>query len=155
MMRIRRTRLAVLMILMLVVSAACKEPTLKALADDLGHVIDTMKTVQTTVIAANATVPPLISSDAAIKVLAVCLHIDRAVKASNNAAKSIATLDDASKHSLAGILTPIINEVNTAIGDSAITGIQDEKTRTAVKIGLLELQTTLATINTIIAVKAH
>lgn len=150
-MRVHRTRLAVMMILMLVVTVACKDKTLSDVSHYLNVETKAMNDIQHIIFKANKTTPPLIDKATADKIIALCLHIDKATHQGITLTRNLNALGATDKASLLGILNPILDEVNKAVADPAVSGIKDDNTRIAVQRGLAAIQTAMNSTKLLIA----
>jgi hypothetical protein len=145
-------RLAAVLLVLVCVLSSCKDTQLQKLADAELGITKAMATVQTAVLNANQTTPPLIDTATTGKIMQLSLRIDLANKSAIEATRTVAKLDDPTKASVSQILAPVAKAVDDIIKDPAIAGIKDTTTRDSVRAALVALQTTISTTQLLVAV---
>lgn len=152
---IRRTRAIAVALLLAVLLTACPDDKLKQVADGLDKTVAALSAAQKTVISANTPSvpggPKLLSDEATIKIGEALININEAVIRGAETAETIAKLDTASREQLINILKPIIKTVEDLLLSPNITGIQNESTRTSIRIAIASVQTLLNEIQLSIA----
>lgn len=147
-----KIRIVVAVILLLAMTA-CTDNDLARMSQALADTSTTMATLQSVVVSANKTTPPLISDATTDRIMALAIQINKAGKEATTATTAIAKLSPDDKKKLNAILTPVIQAVGNSVNDPGILGIQDQKTRDTVMASLTLLQTTLASTQLILAAK--
>lgn len=142
-----RKLLAVTSLILVLSLTACSDDALKKVAIGLNAVADGVAALQTAAITANS--EQLLTDAQTTQILQIAIRIDNAGKQSDQITKDISGLSAADRSSLLQILQPIIAVVNDEI-INAVNGIQDVKTRQALQLTLLSIQTSLNTINLIL-----
>lgn len=140
----------ILSTLLVVVASSCNQTSLAKVSKDLNQTTQAMHVLQQTVINANKQIPPVISTDTAVKLMVICLKIDQATEQSIQLTRTLNELDSATSANLLAILQPVLLQVNTALSDIGLLQIKDTNTRTTIQITLTALQTSLTEIQLLI-----
>jgi hypothetical protein len=147
--RIRSRAALVALLLLCVLSASCKDKNLRDLVNAADKVADTVAIVQQAVVdGENA---GTITRNQARAIMSVTIQISKGNNDAMDVARDLAKLDEPSRQQLLTILTPIIAAVNRAVGDQNILGIQNAQTREAIRGSFVAIQTSLNSINLILA----
>lgn len=141
---LRRKVLVLVLVLPLV---GCTDSNLQKIAKDLDITAKTVATLQTTVIDANS--KKLISEADTRTILTLCIQVNQAGQQASAATRTINALGPADRTQLTAILSPVITSVaNVANQTIAISNPQTAET---VKTLLVTIQTTLNSINLVVA----
>lgn len=145
--------------LVLSLLSACGDSDIAKVAKSLAVIAHSVKTLQTTVITANN--QGLISTDDTRAILKVCVTVNQAGVTATDITREIYKRMEAEQRSdlniiersqLSLIMQPLVVGIQSAVANNVIT-IKDEKTRTYVQTALLGLQTTVNTIDLILAAR--
>jgi hypothetical protein len=134
-------------LLPLLLVMACGDSDLQKVAKALTVTAKSISMAQTTVIEANK--QKLISDDDTAAILKVCLEVNRAGKDATAITRGLAQLDQPSRSQLLTILIPVIRSIGDAVTRTSL--IKDAQTQTNIKGILLTVQTTLTSIQLILA----
>ena len=156
----RRAILGVALVLALAFSlAGCNASTntpasvnsaLNKVSQGLYDVTQATASLQSTVIQAQQM--GLISVNDAREIIGVCIRILQADQQASDTVRKLSALDDQSKTSVLAVLQPIIDLVSNTV-NSGLAGIKNPDTKAKVQLGLLTVQTTLNSIQVILAAK--
>ncbi len=139
----KRQGTALLLAVVLFVSG-CTDKDLETVAASLRAASQTIGTIQQTVIVSNSSTPKLISDDSTRTILQFCVKINQAGLEMDKVVRSIhGTMSIEQRKRLGDILEPIVQTVSTTIVSSGSLDINDDRTRSAIMVSLLALQTAL------------
>lgn len=148
----RQAAIALVLIVVLSMTSACKQEDIKLVSSNLNKATKAVAVIQDTIEAANKTVPPLLSDAAGVKAMGVSLKFSQSLAKAIEMTRHIESLDAPTKASLLGVLQPLLADLTAAINDPALINIKDQKTKDAILGSLIIVQTSLAAIQTAIAV---
>lgn len=140
-------RIAPLLFLLLLTTTGCNSD-LKKVSKALVVTASTNGEIQTAVINANAV--GLLPEANARTILELCQKVNYAGKEATLLTRTINALDEPSKAQILKILQPVIVAVGNVV-DTGLGGIADQATLEKVKLLLLSLQSTLNSIQIIVA----
>jgi hypothetical protein len=150
---IHRLMAVMMLVPLLLVTAACNNGTLQDIAKAELGVSTACSAAFQTVTQAAAANPPLISQPDANNIVGILLKIEQANAQAETATQAISTLNAANQASLLNIITPIQAAIAAAINTGALN-ITDAKTKTAVLAALTAVQVAItAVVTTVQAVK--
>jgi len=158
--RLRRSQAMVCIVLMACLTTSCmrnvsanppQETSLQKISNALNSTTKSMTLIQTTVANANATTPPLIPTGTARSIMDLSLRFDKTIGEAITAGQKIAKLNTSTGSQLTVIIAPMVTAIDNAVKDPAILGIQDVKTRDTIRTTLVAIQTSLSTVQLIIA----
>lgn len=132
---------------LLVPLVGCTDANLKKIAQELDVTAKTVATLQTTVIDANT--KKLISEADTRTILTLCIQVSQAGQQATAATRAINALGPADRTQLTAILAPVITSVGNVA--SQTIAISNPQTAETVKTLVLTLQTTLNSINLVVA----
>jgi hypothetical protein len=135
-------------LLMALLFVSCTDSDLNKVASALVVVAKTNGEIQTITISANNL--KLLPEDNTRIILETCQKINLAGKEATDLTRTLNKLDNPSKAQILKILQPMIATVGSAV-DKGLIGITDQATRDKIKLLLLSLQSTLNSIQLIIA----
>ena len=151
----QKRKLVAVLLLMLFVLTACDDKNLEAVADGLDKTMAGLTAAQKVVIESNKPSTPggpkFLSDESTIKIGEALIKINEAVIKGAETTEEIVKLDEPSRQQLTNILNPILKAVGDLLLDPALSGIQNEATRTAIRAAIVAVQTTLTNIQTTIA----
>ena len=150
-MKIQRSRAIALALLLTLAVSACTDKNLRDLVNASDKVADTVAIVQKAVV--DAETANLVTRNQARAIMTISIQISQANNSAMNIARDLSKLDEPSRQQLLTILTPIIAAVQKALGDENILGIQDVRTRDAIRGAFVAISTSLNSINLILASK--
>jgi hypothetical protein len=136
------------LLLLLLFVTACSDPDLNKISKALVVTAKTNGEIQTDVIAANAA--NLLSDNNTRVILEMCQKVNYGGKEATALTRAISKLDDPSKAQILTILKPVIVAVQNAI-DTGLIGITDQATKEKIQLLLLSIQSTLNSIQIIVA----
>lgn len=149
---IQRTRaIAVALLLIAVLTTACTDKKLRDIVVAADKVADTITIVQKSAVDAETAGTLTVNQTRAIMQLTI--QISTANNRAMDIARDLSKLDEPSRAQLLTILTPIIQVVEKALLDQNILGIQNPQTREAIRGAFLAINTSLNSINLILASK--
>jgi hypothetical protein len=134
--------------LVLLLMTACSDSDLNKISKALVVTAKTNGEIQTDVIAANTA--QLLSDSNTRVILEMCQKVNYAGKEATTLTRSINALDAPSKAQILTILKPIIVAVGNVV-DKGLVGVTDEPTKQKIRLLLLSLQSTLNSIQIIVA----
>ena len=143
-----RIRKAVALMLLLTL-AACKDTQLRDLVNASDKVADTTLIIQKA--AVDAENAGTLTRNQTRFIMETSIRVLTANDKANNIARDLSKLDAPSRAQLLSVLTPIIAEVNKAIVDPNITGIQNANVRNSITASFQAVQASLNSINLILA----
>ena len=128
--------------------ASCGDSDLKKVAKALQITAESIGTLQTTVIDANAL--GLVSQEDTAQILELCIKANQAGKEATAVIRAISELSDPTRAQLVGILAPVIRSVGRLL-DEGTLAIKNEETRGKVRLALLTAQSALNTVQIVLA----
>lgn len=149
-MRIRtRSRAIAVALLLTLALSACKDQKLRDLVVAADKIADTVAIVQKSAVDAEAA--GTLNRDQTRAVMQLTIQISQANNSAMDIARDLSKLDEPSRAQLLTILKPIIDVANKAVADPNILGIQNAQTREAIRGAFVGIQTSLNSINLILA----
>jgi hypothetical protein len=144
----RQLLLLLLLLPLLLFQNSCSDKDLAKVSKALVIVAESVKVLQADAIAANNL--KLLSDDNTRIIMEIGTKISLAGKESTQLTRNLTKLDSTTKSQILLILQPIITSLSNIINTS-LDGITDLETRNKIKVALLSLQTTLNSIQVIVA----
>jgi hypothetical protein len=139
----KRQRTAAILAVVILLTG-CTDKDLETVVASLRAVSQGIGTLQQTVISANSSNPKLISDDSTRTILQFCVRLNQTGLELDKVARSIhSTMTIEQRKRMSDILEPIVQTVSTTIVSSGSLDISDDRTRSAVMVSLLALQTSL------------
>jgi hypothetical protein len=148
-MKIQSSRAIALALLLTLAVSACTDKKLRDLVNASDKIAETVTVVQKAAVdSENAN---LVTRNQARAIMQLSIQVSQANNSAMDIARDLSKLDEPSREQLLEVLKPIIAAVNAGVNDQNILGIQDVKTRDAIRGGFVAIQTTLASINLILS----
>lgn len=147
-MKVRLRSRALVAICLLAALSACTDKKLRDLVVASDRVADTVTIVQKAIV--DAETASLVTRNQARAIMLLSIQVSEANNRAVDIARDLEKLDEPSRAQLLTVLTPIINAVNAGVNDPNIIGIQDVKTREAIRGAFVGIQTSINSINLIL-----
>lgn len=144
-----RTRAIAVALMLTFALTACSDKNLRDIVVAADKVADTVAIVQKT--AVDAEIAGTLTRDQTRAIMQLSIQVSQANNRAMDVARDLSKLDEPSRAQLLTILTPILQAVEKGLADPSITGIQNPQTRDAIRGAFVAIQTSLNSINVILA----
>lgn len=158
--QLRQVAILITMVMLVQACAIRKGPTpagpnadIQQIAKTLDVTAQALSVFQKTVINANQQNPKLINDQAADTLVKFSLEMNKATQEAITATRSIAQLSPDQRKNIGNLLVPIATAIDNTLKSPNLTSIQSEQLRQVLQTSLLSVQTTIASVQLILAVR--